>query len=111
MYAVAVTPLIRQLEDGNIKQVWYADDATAGGSLQVLRGWWDQMLDIGPAFGYYPNAAKTWLIVKEHHLEEAKIPFEDSGVSISTTEGKRHLGAAIGTPQFITAYIERKVDK
>ncbi len=33
MYAIAITPLIYQLEDTGIKQAWYADDATAGGSL------------------------------------------------------------------------------
>ena len=58
-------------------------------------------LELGPAFGYYSNAMKTWLIVKEHHLDKANDQFNDSGISI-TTEGKRHLGAAIGTPQFIS---------
>ena len=61
---------------------------------------WVQLLH-----GYHPNAVKTWLIVKEHHLDEAKDKFKDSGISI-TTEGKRHLGAAIGTSQF---YVERIV--
>ena len=51
---------------------------------------------------------KTWLIVKEDHMEEAKNQFKDSGVSI-TPEGRRHLGAAVGTPQFISAYVEQKV--
>ena len=37
MYAVAITPLIRSLEDDKIKQVWFADDATAGGALTGLR--------------------------------------------------------------------------
>ena len=31
MYAIAVTPLIHQLECEGIKQAWYADDATADG--------------------------------------------------------------------------------
>ena len=30
-YAVAITPLIGCLEDDETKQVWFADDATAGG--------------------------------------------------------------------------------
>ena len=41
MYTIAITPLIHQLEDESIKQVWYADDATAGGSLKHLKDWWD----------------------------------------------------------------------
>ena len=44
----------------------------------------------------------------EDYLKEAKDKLKDSGVSI-TTEGKRHLGAAIGTPQFISSYIQHKV--
>ena len=82
MHAIAITPL----EYDSIKQAWYADDATAGGSLKALREWWDHTFELGPAFGYYPNAVKTWLIVKEHHLDDAKDQFR---ISI-TTEGKRH---------------------
>ena len=108
MYAIAITPLIHQLEDDGIKLAWYADDATAGGSLKHLKEWWDRMVKLGPDYGYYPNATKTWLIVKEDHLEEAKNQFKDSGVSI-TAEGKRHLGAAIGTPPFISAHVQHKV--
>ena len=36
--------------------------------LQVdpaIREWWDYTLELGPVFGYYLNAVKTWLIVKE----------------------------------------------
>ena len=110
MYAIALTPLIHQLEKEGIKQAWYADDATAGGSLKPLKEWWDQIVDLGPAYGYYPNAAKTWLIVKEDHQEEARILFNNTGVSI-TTEGKRHLGAAVGSPQFISGYVEHKVSE
>ena len=84
------------------------DDAATGGSLKALREWWDHTLELGPPFSYYPNVVKTWVIVKEHHLDEAKDQFKDSGISI-TTEGKRHLGAAIGTPQFISAYVEHEV--
>ena len=72
------------------KQVWYADDATAGGSLNHLKAWWDRISAIGPDYGYYPNASKTWLVVKEANLEEATALFQGTGISI-TFEGKRHL--------------------
>ena len=41
MYAVAITPLIHRLEDREIRQVWFADDATASGNLTHLKTWWD----------------------------------------------------------------------
>ena len=108
MYAIAITPLIHRLEDQATNQVWFADDATAGGRLTHLRGWWDRVVDIGPDYGYNPNAAKTWLIVKEEYLTDATSLFEGTGVAI-TVEGKRHLGAAIGKCTFAESYVERKV--
>ena len=45
--------------------MWFADDAMAGGSLNDLRGWWSRLVALGPAYGYFVNAVKTWLIVKE----------------------------------------------
>ena len=69
MYAIAITPLIRSLE---VKQVWFADDATAGGGLASLRRWWDLMVERGPAYGYYPNSTKTCLVAKEESIKMAK---------------------------------------
>ena len=108
MYAIAVKPLINQMEEDNVKQVWFADDATAGGNLTHLKAWWDRLSEKGPDSGYHPNPSKTSLIVKEGKLLEAKQVFEKSGVSI-TVEGKKHLGAAIGTNTFIESYVTNKV--
>ena len=91
--------------DDGIKQVWYADDATAGGLLEHLKKWWGDIIKLGPDFGYYLNATKTWLFVNKDHLEEATDKFNQSGVSI-IAEGRRHLRATLGTPQFISAYVQ-----
>ncbi len=104
MYAIAITPLIYHLEDEETKQVWFADDATAGGYLTNLKSWWDRIVELGPDYGYHPNASKTWLIVKEGSLEEAMTLFEGTGVAI-TAEGRRHLVAAIGTHSFVESYV------
>ena len=64
MYALATVPLINQLH-GTVDQVWYADDACACGSIQDLLIWWNQLCIKGPAFGYFVNAPKTWLVSKE----------------------------------------------
>ena len=57
MYAIAVTPLIHQLEESEVKQVWFADDATAGGNLVNLKEWWEHIIQLGPNYGYHPNAS------------------------------------------------------
>ena len=108
MYAISTAPLIQCLGTENVKQVWFVDDASAVGNLQALRRWWDHLTIIGPEYGYYPNASKTWLIVKEKCYNEAQAVFQGSGVSI-TKEGKRHLGAAIGAENFKEEYIKEKV--
>ena len=65
MYAISVLSLINVLRECDVNQTWFADDAMAGGSLNDLRGWWSRLVTLGPAYGYFVNAVKTWLIVKE----------------------------------------------
>ena len=107
MYALALVPMIAEF--GNlVKQVWYADDAAAAGHLADLRSWWDMLCDIGPRFGYFVNSSKTFLIVKETHLPMARAIFEDTGIQF-TTEGRRYLGAAIGSADFVQSFVNDKV--
>ena len=40
----------------------------------------------------------------------AKEMFQGTGISI-TEEGKRHLGAALGTQGFVESYVQRKVSE
>ncbi len=53
LYALATTPLISRLDVAeDLKQVWYADDASASGNLNSIRSWWDELSNVGPAYGY-----------------------------------------------------------
>ena len=111
MYAMATIPLINQLGTiTDLKQVWYADDATAAGSLHSSRRWWNHLGSVGPAFGYLPNASKTWLVTKEEHLDRAKTPFQGTQVNI-TTHGHPHLGAALGSKDFIDQFVSDRVQR
>ena len=67
MYSLGTRPLIDKLSetlDENTKQAWYADDSDACGKLESLANWWNMLTNVGPQFGYFPNAKKTVLIVK-----------------------------------------------
>lgn len=110
MYALAITPLIRKLNHCHpeTKQVWYADDATGAGSCLNLRKWWDCITTLGPKYGYFPNSSKSHLVVKPEFIESARTIFEGTQVCI-TMDGKRHLGAAIGSKQFSEEYVVDKV--
>ena len=96
MYALATIPLIKKLRQNwnDVSQVWYADDASAAGKILSLRSWWSQLASLGPKYGYFANAAKTWLVTKGKHLEAATAAFTDTAVKV-TSEGRPYLGAAI----------------
>ena len=86
MYAVATKPLIVKTKN-EAKQVWFADDAAAMGKIADLHEWWDSLCAIGPSYGYFPNASKSWLITKESFYSSAVAAFGDLDVKI-TTEGR-----------------------
>ena len=110
MYALAITPLIDQLSSRSpdVHQVWYADDTTSASTCRSLRTWWDDLSELGPMVGYNPNGSKTYLVVKEDHEESAVQLFADTDVHV-TTNGKRHLGAALGSKTFTEEYVSAKV--
>ena len=112
MYALAVKPLIEKLQYDApaVKQVWYADDATGTGTCDDLRTFWNSVQIHGTCYGYIPNGAKTHLVVKAEHVEKARELFAGTGINV-TTEGKRHLGAAIGSRSYTVEYVADKVKK
>ena len=111
-YACNTTPLISLLSlRSECSQAWFADDSAAAGKLKDLRGWWDCVNENGPTMGYYPNAGKTWLILKnDNNIERAQRVFEGTNINV-TTMGKKHLGACIGSPTFRDEYVTKKVEE
>ena len=109
LYAISLQPLITLLGiRSSAKQCWYADDATGAGALTDIRKWWDELLAAGPALGYYPNAKKCWLVVKSEKLKEANDVFAGTGINI-TTEGRKHLNAALGQRSYLEEYVGSEV--
>jgi len=107
MYAVATIPLIKE-SNNHAKQVWYADDASATGKIADIREWWESMCTLGPRYGYFPKASKTWLITKNNFHSTAVAAFGDTDVQI-TTEGRPYLGSPIGTTEYIQSFTTEKV--
>lgn len=112
MYAISTCNIINSLKENvpAASQVWFADDSAAGGKLEPLMRWWTHLNEVGPRYGYHPKPSKTWLILKDPDLlDRAKELF---GQNIKmTTEGKRHIGAALGTDDFKREFVNKKVEK
>ena len=107
MYGLATIPLIRKL-DKLYKQIWYADDSAATGTVEQLYAWWNRLAAYGPAFGYFPNPSKTWLVIKQSHFDEESNMFAWSGVNV-TLDGRPYLGTAIGSNDYVEEYVNSKV--
>ena len=78
------------------------------GKCIVLQKWWDTLSHLRPLFGYVPNASKTYLVVKDKYAAAARRAFSGTGIVIST-DGQRHLGAALGHKDYTATYVTSKV--
>ena len=126
MYALSLVPLTARYNKGTndpmdpsevlkARQIWFADDAAAGGKLKAIRPFWDLCMQHGPAYRYFPKPSKTHLVVKPESRVEAVKSFEDTGIQLSKEgedlahkAGQRHLGAAIGSIEYIARYFNEK---
>ena len=107
MYALGVLPLIHKLDTHAVHQIWYADDACATGSLRDLRRWWDDLLLLGPDYGYFINASNCWLLLKDPAVADVAL-FDGTGVNVCSG-GRRYLGSAIGTSDFVNDFVLAQV--
>ena len=122
-YAMGLMPLLRAAKapvnscdpDTNVDSiplslvdVFYADDGNAAGRLEDLKLWYSRLLDIGPQFGFTINPEKSYILVKPQFESRAKSIFSDTGMTL-TTEGARHLGAAIGSEEYTQTFVREQV--
>ena len=88
MYGISIMPMIRKLNP-SIVQKWNADGSMAG-TLPDLLDAFKILETIGKAFGYFVNAPKCQLIVKNCLRKKAERIFNNSEFEI--TDGTRVLG-------------------
>jgi hypothetical protein len=94
-YSVGILPLICQLKAKfpKVEQLWYADDSG-------IRRFFNRLVEIGPNFGYCPEATQSILVVPQHSLEAAQVSFFDLNFKITT--GSCYLGKFIGEDSDLT---------
>ena len=110
MYAISLQPLISLLHNrSTAKQCRFADDATGAGPIEEVKQWWDELREAGPPLGYYPNSKKCWLVVKPEKEGRGKEMLAGTGINI-TSEGRKHLGAVLGTRSYLKQYAGGKVE-
>ena len=94
---------IKKFPKKQTKMVAFANDLSAGGSLNNIERWWKALCNSGPKFGQNPEASKCWLIGKAQLVKEAEKLFENTKINITVT-AKRHIGAVIGSQECRDGY-------
>ena len=57
-----ISDLTYQYPHRTSKAAAYLDDLTAACTVKEIKHWWRQLCQLGPKFGYFPEATKSWLI-------------------------------------------------
>ena len=68
--------------------------------------WLKNLIEEGPAFGYFPEASKSFLIVDKQYAEEAHHIFDKHSITI--LEGKKFLGGFNGDGNEKDIYLKKK---
>ncbi|CEL92308.1 unnamed protein product, partial [Vitrella brassicaformis CCMP3155] len=92
----------------SLRQCWYADDTSALDKLHGILVWFRALRRIGPSYGYHPEIAKCFLVVKPELEQIARELFEPEGVQIVT--GKRFLGGYVGDEGGRVAFLGEKIE-
>ena len=72
-YGIGVLPLISDLrrDHPHVTQLWYADDAGAGGSLGAVMAHFRDLQLKGTDRGYFLDPTKSILVVAERNVPQA----------------------------------------
>jgi hypothetical protein len=106
-FGLAVIPLIRRLKQEvlHVHQAWYTD-AAAAASFPFLCTFMERLVELGPAFGYYPEPLKSILVIKEANKAAATEYFADLGFTV--VSGHRYLGGFLGANEDLQAWLKDK---
>ena len=89
---------------------WLADDFTVAGKLSSIKDYWSQLTSIGPKYGYFPKASKSYLIIKEDQLPNATALFDNSDVNIAVCIFlSLSLGAIVASGSYNREYVHELV--
>jgi hypothetical protein len=101
-FGLAVMLLIRCLKRKvhQVHQAWYTGDDAATATFPLV--------ELGTAFGYYPEPLKSILVVKQANKATATEYFADLGFTAVVT-GHRYFGGFLGANEDLQAWLRDKV--
>ncbi|KAL7533156.1 hypothetical protein ACHAXR_005075, partial [Thalassiosira sp. AJA248-18] len=113
IYGVGLMPLASRMRTAipDALQPWFADDAAGAGKAINNARCLNFLMEHGPKYGYFPEPDKCWYICKAEDEEVAKGAFQQFGLNINYTRGKRYLGGFIGSAETKNQWLGGMVSK
>ena len=110
IYGVAMVPLAERLreEAPRTMQAWYADDSAVSGKASDIGRVVARLCELGPAYGYYPEPAKSVVVSRQSQRAGAERHLQTFGFRYSL--GKRYLGSFVGSDATRDAWLRPKVE-
>ena len=90
-------------KDLQTREIAFADDLTVAAKLTDTKNFRDKLATNGCKYGFFHKFTKLCLIVKKKFLKDAK------NKSIST-DGRKHLGAVVGSDTYKVWYVKDLVN-
>lgn len=111
LYGIGLLPLAEELrrEFPAVVQPWYADDAAAQGNAAQLAAWLRRLQAEGPKRGYFPEAAKSILLVHPGS-DAAAVRSALADFSLIEKPGARYLGGFLGSRAAMEPWLQQQVD-
>jgi hypothetical protein len=111
LYSIAILPLIRKCRSvDKWRQCWYADDSSAVARLENLAKWLTMLMEEGPKYGYFPEPAKSYLVVAPQGVAAAKRIFTGR-LTVKVVTGTRFLGGFVGGEAERRSYVGEKAEE
>ena len=86
----------------------HAEGSACAGKLSQIRLWFDKLIQLGPAYGYFAEPIKSVVVVAPQDEDVAKDCLKDLGITVSS--GHRFLGGVIGTQEYCRNFMKQKVE-
>ena len=108
-YGIGVISLIRELLGAHpcVTQLWYLDDAGAGGKFPYILAHLQKLQASGLSRGYFPEPTKSILVVAPRNVAWAGEFFKGMGIKVVTES--RYLGGFIGEGEAEKSWLAGKV--